>query len=153
MTVHPGSVVVDHPIPQSHIDQAFALSAEFFDLPQETKAKTPWNGKNMGWEFKSQVRPSTGYADPKESIQLGFGQGPDMTASWPSDEDLPGWKARAQAFQTEVQQLSVKLMELLAEGVGLVSSRMLEEGGYERGSSLLLTGWGFRGGAAYRHLH
>ena len=76
----------------------------------------------MGWEFKSQIRPSTGYADPKESIQLGLGKGPDMTASWPSEEDLPGFKAGAQAFQREVQALSVKLMELLAEGVGLVSS-------------------------------
>ncbi len=75
----------------------------------------------MGWEFKSQIRPSTGYADPKESIQLGFGKGPDMTASWPSEADLPGFKAKAQAFQKEVQGLSVKLMELLAEGVGLVS--------------------------------
>lgn len=75
----------------------------------------------MGHEFRSQVRPSTGYADPKESIQLGFGLGEDMTKSWPSDEDCPGFRAGAEAFMKETQALSIKVMELLAEGLGLVS--------------------------------
>lgn len=110
---------MDHPIPLSHVANAFSLSRQFFDLPLKTKQKTPWNGKNMGFEYKSQVRPSTGVADPKESIQLGFGLGPDMTASWPSEEDCPGFKPAAKEFMAEVQQLSIKLMELLAEGVGL----------------------------------
>lgn len=74
----------------------------------------------MGHEYRSQIRPSTGYPDPKESIQLGFGLGEDMTKSWPSEEDAPGFKTGSQVFMKEVQALSIKVMELLAEGVGLV---------------------------------
>lgn len=100
----------------------------------------------MGFEYRSQVRPSTGeaifllssfghashtdtaafepgYADPKESIQLGMGYGPnaDMNVCWPSQEDCPDFKADAKAFAKEVQALSVQIMELLAEGLGMVS--------------------------------
>lgn len=79
----------------------------------------------MGFEHRSQVRPSTGYADPKESIQLGFGRAPDgdMEKCWPAEEDCPGFKEKAKAFMKEVQELSKVVMELLAEGVGLVSHR------------------------------
>lgn len=44
-----------------------------------------------------------------------------MTASWPSDSDCPGFKTEAQTFMKEVQDLSRGILELLAEGVGLVS--------------------------------
>ncbi|GAA5866632.1 hypothetical protein JCM1840_002412 [Sporobolomyces johnsonii] len=112
-------MLVDHPIPLEHINAAFDLSARFFDLPLEIKQKTPWNGKNMGHEYRAQVRPSTGYADPKESIQLGFSKGAEMEACWPSDEDCPGFRTGAERFMKEVQDLSAKVMELLAEGLGL----------------------------------
>ncbi|GAA5853609.1 hypothetical protein JCM8547_007383 [Rhodosporidiobolus lusitaniae] len=118
--------LVDHPIPLENVDAAFALAEKFFDLPKEVKAKTPWNGKNMGWEFNSQIRPSTGYADPKESIQLGFGKGPDMSACWPKDKDCEGFKSGALEFMAELQSLSSKVMELLAEGVGLPTNTFVE---------------------------
>ncbi|GAA6022003.1 hypothetical protein JCM10207_002403 [Rhodosporidiobolus poonsookiae] len=111
--------LVDHPIPLDHVDAAFANAERFFDLPEEIKQKTPWNGKNMGYEYRSQIRPSTGVADPKESTQLGFPLTEDMEACWPSEEDCPSFRPKAEAFMQEVQQLSVKVMELLAEGVGL----------------------------------
>lgn len=78
----------------------------------------------MGHEFRSQIRPSTGYADPKESIQLGFGEseGGDMSKCWPAEADCPGFKEEAKAFMNEVQGVSRVVLELLAEGVGLVSS-------------------------------
>ncbi|GAA5972433.1 hypothetical protein JCM11641_001843 [Rhodosporidiobolus odoratus] len=120
--------LVDHPIPLDHVDAAFALAERFFDLPLETKMKTPWNGKNMGFEHRSQIRPSTGYADPKESMQLGFGQSPDgpMAACWPSDKDCPDFRKDAEHFMKEVQGLSMKVMELLAEGVGLPTNTFTE---------------------------
>ncbi|GAA5821746.1 hypothetical protein JCM11251_001003 [Rhodosporidiobolus azoricus] len=111
--------LVDHPIPLENVDAAFALAERFFDLPLEVKQKTPWNGKNMGFEYRSQIRPSTGYPDPKESMQLGFGLGPDMSACWPADEDCKDFRKDAEKFMKEVQGLSGKVMELLAEGVGL----------------------------------
>lgn len=51
------SLIVDHPIPLARIDEAFDWSAKFFDLPMEVKKKTPWNGKNMGHEYKSVRAP------------------------------------------------------------------------------------------------
>ena len=42
--------LVDHPIPLENVDKAFALAERFFDLPDEVKMKTAWNGKNMGYE-------------------------------------------------------------------------------------------------------
>ncbi|BGP19217.1 hypothetical protein JCM10213_002086 [Rhodosporidiobolus nylandii] len=111
--------LTDHPIPLENVDAAFNLAERFFDLDLDTKQKTPWNGKNMGFEYRAQVRPSTGYPDPKESMQLGFGLGPDMSACWPADEDCPGFRENASKFMKEVQELSIKVMELLAEGVGL----------------------------------
>ncbi|GAA5972167.1 hypothetical protein JCM21900_003692 [Sporobolomyces salmonicolor] len=112
-------MLVDHPIPLENIDAAFDLSGKLFDLPLETKQKTPWNGKNMGYEYRAQIRPSMGYPDPKESIQLGFSKGADMEACWPADEDCPGFRIGAEGFMKEVQELSAKVMELLAEGIGL----------------------------------
>jgi len=111
--------IVDHSIPVERIEAAFEFAQRFFDLPLETKQKYPWNGKNMGFEHRSQIRPSTGYADPKESIQLGFGRGEDMSKCWPSNMDCPDFKKDAETFMKEVQGLSVQVMELMAEAVGL----------------------------------
>jgi isopenicillin N synthase-like dioxygenase len=60
-----------HGIPVAQIEEAFDLSAAFFDLPETEKAAMPLKpGTNAGWEFKSQVRPSTGTPDQKESYQI-----------------------------------------------------------------------------------
>lgn len=105
------------------IQDAFALSQEFFALPDNVKAKTPLNGKNMGWEKGAQIRPSTGTADQKESMQLQFAR---MEGMWPSDEDLPNFRKRAESFMNAVQQLSVKVMECFAQGLGLPLSTFTE---------------------------
>ncbi|RSH93110.1 hypothetical protein EHS25_007463 [Saitozyma podzolica] len=139
----------NHSIPLSDVQSAFSLSREFFALEDETKAKTPLNGKNAGWEKNTQVRPSTGTADQKESMQLQFSR---MEGLWPSDEDVPGFRSRAEKFMGQIQALldhkytfptnhtpsqpprglkdrpsaaplffclSVKVMECFAEGLGL----------------------------------
>ncbi|MBV8839593.1 MAG: 2-oxoglutarate and iron-dependent oxygenase domain-containing protein, partial [Alphaproteobacteria bacterium] len=63
--------LVNHGIPQAQIDEAFAMTERFFALPHDTKAAMPMlKGTNAGWEYKSQVRPSTGTADQKESYQI-----------------------------------------------------------------------------------
>ena len=63
--------LVNHGIPQEQIDEAFAMTERFFALPRDIKARYPLGkGTNAGWEYKSQVRPSTGTADPKESYQI-----------------------------------------------------------------------------------
>lgn len=90
----------DHGIPQEDVDSMFAMSARFFGLPDDVKAKTPLNGKNAGWEKNTQVRPSTGTADQKESMQLQFAR---MEGLWPSDEDIDGFQAKAEHFMHQVQ--------------------------------------------------
>lgn len=117
------STLCNHGISAEQIRDAFALSQEFFALPDDVKAKTPLNGKNMGWEKGAQIRPSTGTADQKESMQLQFAR---MEGIWPSDEDLAGFRKRAEAFMSAVQQLSVKVMECFAEGLGLPLSTFTE---------------------------
>lgn len=91
----------NHGIPQEDVDAMFALSKRFFELPDEVKAKTPLNGKNAGWEKNTQVRPSTGTADQKESLQLQFAR---MEGLWPTDEDIDGFRAKAEAFMEQIRE-------------------------------------------------
>ena len=78
--------LTNHGIPQELIDEAFLLSAGFFDLSADTKAQYPLKpGTNAGWEYKAQVRPSTGTADNKESYQITL---PRMENLWPDAHDL-----------------------------------------------------------------
>ena len=61
--------VINHGIAQAQIDEAFEMTERFFALPHEVKVKLPLlKGTNVGWEFKSQVRPSTGTPDQKEYL-------------------------------------------------------------------------------------
>ncbi|WP_297837922.1 2-oxoglutarate and iron-dependent oxygenase domain-containing protein [uncultured Roseibium sp.] len=103
----------NHGIPQELIDEAFRLSAGFFDLPAETKEQYPLRpGTNAGWEFKAQVRPSTGTADQKESYQITL---PRMTGLWPTGEELSGFKATMLAFERHNWALAMKVLSCFAD--------------------------------------
>ncbi|GAA5996019.1 uncharacterized protein JCM10292_004893 [Rhodotorula paludigena] len=118
--------LVDHPIPLENVDAAFDLAERFFSLPDEVKMKTAWNGKNMGYEKNAQIRPSTGYPDPKESMQMGFQETEDQEKAWPAEEDCPGFRQDALRFMHEARNLSIKIMELFAEGLGLPKDTLVE---------------------------
>ena len=91
----------NHGISSEQIQEAFAVSKSFFDLSDETKKKTSLNGKNMGWEKNAQIRPSTGTADMKESMQLQFAR---MQGMWPAEEDLNGFRSKMEKFMKAVQE-------------------------------------------------
>ncbi len=111
-------VLTDHAIPQAAIDAQFAAAERFFVLPDEVKAKTPFStARNAGWEKNSQVRPSTGCADRKESYQVQFSD-EHMAGRWVSEHDLPGFRAQSLAFMHACHGLSQKLMVCLARGLG-----------------------------------
>ena len=77
--------LVNHGVPESVIRAAFAASAGFFarDIPTK-KAESPFAPHlNSGYEFMSQVRPSTGTADQKESLQITAREG-SMDSRWPT---------------------------------------------------------------------
>ena len=71
-------------ITRAEIEDAFATSARFFALPKETlETVAKPKGRNVGFEHKSQIRPSTGTPDEKESYQI---TRPLMDGLW-LDED------------------------------------------------------------------
>lgn len=126
--------IVDHGITQKEIDNAFATSQAFFSLPDGVKATVAWNPQNVGWEKNSQIRPSTGAPDMKESYQLQFGEnmlsggkGDDgSTSMWISDIHLPGFRDNCLEFMHRVQQVSNRLMVCLARSLGFPDTYFLQ---------------------------
>lgn len=109
--------VVNHGIPLRDIDMAFEWAARFFALPDEVKAKNFLvKEHNVGWEKMGQIRPSTGVADCKESLQIGY---ENMETKWPSDEDCPGFRDFITAFRLQVQAVSEQLLRCFAVGLGV----------------------------------
>ncbi|KAI7164761.1 Clavaminate synthase-like protein [Hortaea werneckii] len=98
------------------IEAIFRTSESFFNLPDDVKATVPFTHKNVGWEKKSQIRPSTGFPDQKESYQLQFGA--NMADKWISPTHLPSFQTDAKAFMHKAQSLSEKLMLCFARGLG-----------------------------------
>ncbi len=108
--------LVNHGIPQEQIDEAFLMTERFFALPKQTKAKYPLaKGTNAGWEYMSQVRPSTGTPDNKESYQVTL---PRMAALWPTGEELPGFKAAMLAFERANWAVGMKVLSCFALKLG-----------------------------------
>ncbi|MBI1202734.1 MAG: isopenicillin N synthase family oxygenase [Rhodopseudomonas sp.] len=108
--------LVNHGIPQAQVDDAFDMTARFFDLPHDAKAKMPLlGGTNAGWEYKAQVRPSTGTADNKESYQITL---PRMAKLWPNGSDLPGFKATMLAFERANWAVGMKVLSCFALKLG-----------------------------------
>lgn len=109
--------IVDHGISPAEIDDIFADSARFFSLDDSIKAKVPFSSKhNAGWERNSQIRPSTGAADCKESYQMQFGA--NMDGRWIGEDDLPRFKESSMTFMQRVQHVSEQLMTCFARGLG-----------------------------------
>lgn len=108
--------VYNHGIAQADIDLAFDTAWRLFALPQEIKAKYPMaKCVNAGWEFKAQVRPSTGTPDNKESYQV---TRPEMTNLWPSEEELPGFKETMLRFEAQNWQLGMRILSCFALKMG-----------------------------------
>ena len=74
----------NHGIPLDKINAAFLFLDKFFSLSEDIKKKYPLSN-NCGWEYRKQVRPSTGAPDRKESYQITKNI---MGKLWP-EMDLP----------------------------------------------------------------
>lgn len=108
--------LINHGIPQEQVDEAFDMTAKFFALASDVKAKYPLGkGTNAGWEYKSQVRPSTGTADNKESYQITL---PRMTHLWPTGDEIPGFKAAMLAFERANWAVGMKVLSCFALKLG-----------------------------------
>jgi isopenicillin N synthase-like dioxygenase/tRNA(Arg) A34 adenosine deaminase TadA len=103
--------VVNHGIDQSLIDAAFGSSEGFFGQSvEDKKAQSPLDMSiNSGFESFSQVRPSTGVADQKESLQITARTG-CMDGRWPN---FPDFETSAQTLMKEAHGLANRLLALL----------------------------------------
>lgn len=108
--------ITGHGLPLAKIEEAFELSAAFFALPEADKAALPLKpGTNAGWEFKAQVRPSTGTPDQKESYQI---TRPCMTELWPSDVSLPTFREKMLAFERANWEIAMKVLDCFGMKLG-----------------------------------
>ncbi|MFI8811750.1 MULTISPECIES: isopenicillin N synthase family dioxygenase [unclassified Streptomyces] len=108
--------IYHHGIEQSDIEGAFAAARAFFALPEEVKANYPLRkGTNSGWESRSQVRPSIGTPDTKESYQV---TRPLMTGLWPDDSEIAGFRTTLLAFEAQCRQVAMRVLSCFADRLG-----------------------------------
>ncbi|KAG2210411.1 hypothetical protein INT46_004037 [Mucor plumbeus] len=108
--------VVNHGIEIKDIRSMFQASHDFFALDDSIKERYPIDvSRNAGWEKLAQIRPSTGVADLKESMQLGFHNMEDI---WPSVDDSPTFRPTGERFMKQCNEVSTKLLTCLALGLG-----------------------------------
>lgn len=116
--------LTNHGIPQELVDDAFALSEKFFDLPEQAKAQYPLKpGSNAGWEFKAQVRPSTGTPDQKESYQITL---PRMKGLWPTGDEVALFKPVMMAFERHNWAVAMKVLSCFADRLGFNTDHFTE---------------------------
>lgn len=108
--------IENHGIPNEKIDNIFQLAKEFFELNQQSKKKYPLR-RNEGWESLTQIRPSTGTIDQKESYQITRGR---MDGLWPEAE-IPGFREQALEFEKLNWNLSQQILSCFTERLKLPS--------------------------------
>jgi isopenicillin N synthase-like dioxygenase/tRNA(Arg) A34 adenosine deaminase TadA len=106
--------VVGHGIPQDAIDQAFRVSEHFFaqDLSSKETQSPFARNLNSGYEYMTQVRPSTGTNDQKESLQVTARTG-SMDGRWPSTPS--NFKDVTEELLEQSLRLAKRILNLLQE--------------------------------------
>lgn len=137
--------VVNHGIPQELIQEAFRSSAEFFAQPKENKESgSPFaRHLNCGYEFMSQVRPSTGTEDQKETIQVTARQC-SMDDRWPSEPEA--FRSTTERFMEANLKLAKRILNILQDA----TCPHLTTRGLIADSHTL---WGKDGQCTLRYLH
>ena len=122
--------LTDHGIAEEDIKAMFVMSEKFFSLLSQVKEKYPFERtkvlpsykiaqqKNAGWESNSQLRPSTGTYDMKESLPLQYAAA-TSDGKWPTDQDCPGFEEITKRFMAKCRAVSCVVMRLFAIGLGL----------------------------------
>ncbi|MFC7304114.1 isopenicillin N synthase family dioxygenase [Streptomyces monticola] len=110
--------LVHHGIEQDLVDAAFANAEDFFALSGHLKARHALKkGLNSGWESMTQVRPSIGTPDQKESYQL---TRPHMDGLWP-DDVLPHFRPRVLEFEARCREVAMRVLSCFADKLGFDS--------------------------------
>lgn len=138
--------VINHGIDKAVIDAVFSASAAFFSQDIARKeSQAPFAPKlNSGYEFMTQVRPSTGTADQKESLQMTARQG-CMNGRWPELGDNVEFRPVMERAFVAAHALSCRLLSLLEP----LACAHLPRGTLASGHNL----WGAHGQCTLRLLH
>ncbi|MEM0911574.1 MAG: 2OG-Fe(II) oxygenase family protein [Pseudomonadota bacterium] len=105
-----------HSLQLDLVRSAFAASEAFFKLDNDEKSDFSLkSGLNAGWEFMSQVRPSTGTADQKESFQITL---PHMNELWPTQTQVPEFQRILLEFEYKAWLLGMKILSCFADKLG-----------------------------------
>lgn len=107
--------LVNFDIPAQQIAEGFAMTEAFFDLDNTNKQQYALaKGTNAGWESLSQVRPSTGTADQKESYQI---TRPRMQGLWP-DAELADFQQSMMRLETATHAVGMQVLSCFATKLG-----------------------------------
>lgn len=106
--------IVDHGIDIVAVRRVFDAAEAFFALPAEVKSLRP-KRFNSGWESLTQIRPSVGTPDQKESYQITLS---DMDGLWPTEDELAGFRATMLEFEHRCWILAMDLLSLFADKLG-----------------------------------
>ncbi len=108
--------LINHGIPDDLLSSVYDKAWDFFNLPMAEKEHFPLKpGTNAGWEFRAQVRPSTGTPDNKESYQITL---PNMTGLWPDDEQIPSFQHTMRLFEQANWKLGMRVLSCFALKLG-----------------------------------
>ncbi len=103
----------NHAIPISVIKDAFEQSALFFSQDAALKQSVALlEGKNAGWEYRNQIRPSTGTPDEKESYLITL---PQMSGLWPQSDLLPMFQPVLLYMEQQAWKLGMEILSCFAE--------------------------------------
>ena len=104
--------LVNHGVDAAAIERGFAASERFFGEAVAVKRReSPFEAsQNAGYEFFSQVRPSTGLADQKESLQITARAGA-MDGRWPRTP--PSFERDARDLLAQAHGLGRRVLSLL----------------------------------------
>ncbi|ONK66809.1 uncharacterized protein A4U43_C06F12200 [Asparagus officinalis] len=123
--------VVDHGISQEFMDEVFAQSKRFFDLPHDEKMKLLRNEKHRGYtpildELLDQENQVNG--DYKEGYYIGVEVSEDDPQAqkpffgpnlWPSEDLLPGWRQTMEQYHKEALTVAREVARIIALALDL----------------------------------
>eukprot|EP00195_Chlamydomonas_chlamydogama_P011151 CAMPEP_0202891964 /NCGR_PEP_ID=MMETSP1392-20130828/1858_1 /ASSEMBLY_ACC=CAM_ASM_000868 /TAXON_ID=225041 /ORGANISM="Chlamydomonas chlamydogama, Strain SAG 11-48b" /LENGTH=325 /DNA_ID=CAMNT_0049575839 /DNA_START=25 /DNA_END=1002 /DNA_ORIENTATION=+ len=123
--------VSNHGIDKDVLDNVFEAQREFFRLPVEEKLTIKADVNNRGYtpmaeETLDPANQKSG--DTKEGLYFGRHVDPDSEEAkkplhgpnqWPSEELVPGYRARTEVYFEQVKALSNRLVHLIATSLGL----------------------------------
>lgn len=138
-------IVTNHGIDPSVVDDVFAISEQFFALPQEQKLLIDKRKSRhfRGWEPEG-AEYTNNRPDIREQIDLWSehpARAPDATPyyyrllgpnQWPPEELVPGFHAALDRWFAELGGLAGELMQILALGLGLPEDHFEKLFGKER---------------------